>query len=46
MQLYKKYDLSQDEIDKAYQHLFDLIIDKINGLLYYSGNELVFLDNQ
>lgn len=39
-------DLGADEIDKAYQHFFDLVIDKINGILYYGGNELVFLGNQ
>lgn len=42
--LFRK-NLGADEIDKAYQHFFDLIIDKINGLLYYGGNELVFLGN-
>lgn len=39
-------DLGADEIDKVYKHFFDLVIDKINGILYYGGNELVFLGNQ
>ena len=30
-----------DEIDKAYQQIIETIIDKINGLLYFGGNELV-----
>lgn len=30
-----------DEIDKAYQQIVETIIDKINGLLYFGGNELV-----
>jgi hypothetical protein len=30
-----------DEIDKVYHQIVETIIDKINGLLYFGGNELV-----
>ena len=35
-----------DEIEKAYNYITQAIIEKINGLLYFGGNELAFLGNQ
>lgn len=33
-----------DEIDKAYAHFSQTIIDKINGTLYFGGHELAVID--
>lgn len=34
-----------DEIDKAYSHITQTIIQKINGLLYFGGHELSIIGN-
>ena len=33
-------------IDEAYRHFIQTIISKINGLLYFGGNELITFNNQ
>lgn len=38
-----KYDV--DEIEKAYAHIAQTIIQKINGILYFGENELVLIGN-
>ena len=38
--------LGVDEIKEAYEHFSNVILDKINGLLFYGGNKLVVLGNQ
>ena len=35
-----------DAVDKAYEHFARTILEKINGLLYFGGNELVIIDKQ
>lgn len=35
-----------DEIEKAYKHITETIIQKISGLLYFGGNELTVIGNQ
>lgn len=35
-----------DAVDKAYVHFTRTILQKINGLLYFGGNELVIINNQ
>ena len=34
-----------DEIEAAYSHITQTVIQKINGLLYFGGNELAVIDN-
>ena len=35
-----------DEIEKAYRHITQEIVQKISGILYFGGNELVVIGNQ
>lgn len=37
---------SADVVDKAYEYFVRTILEKINGLLYFGGNELIIIDKQ